>query len=285
MTQSTKTDNIDYLLIGHLTADLQADQSVSLGGTACFSGLTAARLGHKVAIVTSCAKDLDLEPLRGIQTHVVPSESSTTFRNEGLGSSRVQHLYASAARILPEHIPAAWRACKLVHLGPVAAEIDPEVIRLFTDALVCLTPQGWYRQADREGLVGYVNWAEESTLLPKADAVVLYIEDLRGDKKKVDELAAICPLLVVTENRNGARVYCQGELRRFPAPYVTMVEDTGAGDIFAACFFHRLQETRDPWEAAGFAVALAACSVTRRRLESIPTAEEIEEVRNKYAHR
>lgn len=71
MTQSTKTDNIDYLLIGHLTADLQADQSVSLGGTACFSGLTAARLGHKVAIVTSCAKDLDLEPLRGIQTHVI----------------------------------------------------------------------------------------------------------------------------------------------------------------------------------------------------------------------
>jgi len=63
------------------------------------------------------------------------------------------------------------------------------------------------------------------------------------------------------------------------------VEDTGAGDIFAACFFHRLQETRDPWEAAGFAVSLAACSVTRRRLESIPTAEEIEEVRNKYAHR
>lgn len=158
-------------------------------------------------------------------------------------------------------------------------------MRLFTDALVCLTPQGWYRQADREGLVGYVDWAEESSLLPKADAVVLSIEDLRGDEKKVDELAAICPLLVVTENRNGARVYCQGKLRRFPAPDVTMVEDTGAGDIFAACFFHRLQETWDPWEAAGFAVALAACSVTRRRLDSIPTAEEIEQVRNKYAHR
>ncbi len=77
--------------------------------------------------------------------------------------------------------------------------------------------------------------------MPRSHAVILSLEDLRGDERKVQELAKICPLLVVTENREGARVFHQGEVRYFPAPLVEMVEDTGAGDIFAACYFHRFQ--------------------------------------------
>ena len=280
MTQQTTPDPIDYLLIGHVTADLQADQTISLGGTASFSGLTAARLGHRVGLVTSCASDLQLDPLVGIQTSVVPSEKSTVFLNQGFGSSRVQHLYSSATRITAEHVPPTWRDCQLVHLGPIAAEIDPDIVQLFPNALICLTPQGWYRQADKEGLVRHVDWPDELTLVPRSHAVILSLEDLRGDERKVQELAKICPLLVVTENHEGARVFHQGEVRYFPAPLVEMVEDTGAGDIFAACYFHRFNETRDPWESARFAVQLSAHSVTRRRLASIPTLEEIEQARN-----
>jgi sugar/nucleoside kinase (ribokinase family) len=54
------------------------------------------------------------------------------------------------------------------------------------------------------------------------------------------------------------------------------VDATGAGDIFAAAFFVRLNQTRDPWEAARFATCLAAQSVTRVGLNGIPTREEIE---------
>jgi len=279
MTQPTIPQPIDYLLIGHVTADLQADQSVSLGGTASFSGLTAAHLGHNVGLVTSCASDLDLDPLAGMQKWVIPSEKTTTFRNEGLGSNRVQHLYSAATRITASHIPAGLQDCPLVHLGPIAAEIDPEVANLFRNAMVCLTPQGWYRQANADGLVRHVDWPEGLALLERADAVVLSIEDLRGEEQKVQQLAEICSLLVVTENREGARVFSQERVRYFSAPLVDIVEDTGAGDIFAACFFHRLYTTRDPWEAAHFAVQLAACSVTRRRLESVPTLAEIEHAR------
>ena len=55
------------------------------------------------------------------------------------------------------------------------------------------------------------------------------------------------------------------------------VDATGAGDIFATAFFARLYATRDPWEAARFATHLAAFSVTRSGLDSIPTQEEIQE--------
>lgn len=277
MTQPTTPESIDYLLIGHVTADLQADQSVSLGGTASFSGLTAVILGHRVGLVTSCADDLQLDSLSGIQKWVVPSEKSTMFLNEGFGSRRVQHLYSMATRITAEHIPSSWQDCQLVHLGPIAAEIDPDIVQLFPNAMLCLTPQGWYRQADGEGLVSHVNFPQEQALLSKAHAVVLSMEDLRGDEQKIEELAGICPLLVVTENRDGARVFWQGKVRNFPAPPVKLVEDTGAGDIFATCFFHRLQKTQDPWEAARFAVQLSACSVTRKRLQSIPTQYELDQ--------
>jgi sugar/nucleoside kinase (ribokinase family) len=57
---------------------------------------------------------------------------------------------------------------------------------------------------------------------------------------------------------------------------VEEVDATGAGDIFAAAFFIRLFNTRDPWEAARFATALAAYSVTRVGLNGIPTKNEIE---------
>jgi sugar/nucleoside kinase (ribokinase family) len=55
------------------------------------------------------------------------------------------------------------------------------------------------------------------------------------------------------------------------------VDGTGSGDIFAAAFLVRLYHTRDPWEAARFATQLAARSVTRVGLKSIPTSQEIEE--------
>ena len=56
----------------------------------------------------------------------------------------------------------------------------------------------------------------------------------------------------------GARLYWNGDVRRFRPPSVKEVDATGAGDIFAAAFFTRLYITRDPWEAARFATPLSA---------------------------
>jgi len=53
------------------------------------------------------------------------------------------------------------------------------------------------------------------------------------------------------------------------------VDPVGAGDIFAAAFFSRLQQTRDPWEAARFGTQLASVSVSRRGIEGIPTEDEV----------
>lgn len=267
---------VDYLLVGHVTQDILATGGTRIGGTVTFSGLSAHALGHSVGVVTACAPDCDLLPLESLSVSRVESETTTTFRNISTPQGRVQYLYHPATRLIASQIPQEWLKPSIVHLGPVAAEIDPEIHRIFTDSLICLTPQGWLRGVDKEGRVHPVEWPFDHELLKACHACVISVEDVKGEEEVIEEFAAICRLLVVTENKLGARVYWNGDVHSFAAPSVDLVEDTGAGDIFAACFFHRLFSTKDPWESARFAVKLAAQSVTRTYLNSVPSAQEIE---------
>lgn len=268
-------DPIDYLLIGHVTADLQPDGSTLLGGTATFSALTAHALGHKVGILTACNPSTDLAALEAVQIYTQPATNTTTFRNISTADGRIQYMYNRAPSINAEQLPHAWKAAPLVHLGPVAGELDPEIFRFFPNSFLCLTLQGWLRAFADDGKVQPVAWLHDHALLKASHAAVLSLEDVRGDEDAIEELAAMCRVLVVTKNRLGCSVYWNRDIRDFPAPSVELVEDTGAGDIFATAFFSHLLLTQDPWEAARFAVILAANSVTRKRLESIPTQAEI----------
>jgi sugar/nucleoside kinase (ribokinase family) len=270
------TSPVDYLLVGHTTQDVLPDGGSSLGGTATFSGLTARALGHSVGIVTACAPDCDLSPLKTLMVSRVESETTTTFRNIPTPLGRVQYLYHPATRLDASHIPQPWLSPAIVHLGPMAGEVDPLIYREFANSLICLTPQGWLRGVDQDRRVYPIEWPFDHELLKACHACVISVEDVKGEEEVIEEFAAICRLLVVTENKFGARVYWYGDVHSFSPPNVDLVEDTGSGDIFAACFFHRLYATKDPWEAARFAVKLAALSVTRSYLESIHTPQEIE---------
>ncbi len=275
MALSNVFNQIDYLVIGHITKDLLDDDSVRLGGTVSYSGLTAARLGHQVGMLTSCSSELDLSIYTGIQTSLVPAAETTTFRNITTKTGRLQYMSHRASLIESSAVPALWKDTPIVHLGPVSDEIDPDIYQVFPNSLLCLTPQGWLRSVLDDGRVAPTAWKYSTALLEAAHATVLSFEDLHNDEGLVQQMAALSRILVVTENALGARVYWNGDVRRFPAPQVDLKEDTGAGDIFAACFFHRLYHTRSPWEAARFAVQLAAQSVTRTHFESIPTANEL----------
>jgi sugar/nucleoside kinase (ribokinase family) len=113
--------------------------------------------------------------------------------------------------------------------------------------------------------------------LAQADAVVVSLEDLAGDEAQVESLATACRLLVTTEGALGARVYWNSDVRRFAAPAVDQIDPTGAGDIFAASFFIRLHQTRDPWEAARYANLLAASSVARQGIAGVPSSHEVQQ--------
>jgi sugar/nucleoside kinase (ribokinase family) len=208
------------------------------------------------------------------------SQDNTTFENISTPTGRVQHLHHRAPGLDLSLVPEHWRNASIVHLAPVANEVDPGLARAFPNSLVGLTPQGWMRSWDDEGLVQFSDWPEAGYVLGPSNAAVLSIEDVHGDESYIEDFSSHVRILAVTEGALGSRVYWNGDVRRFRPPEMVEVESTGAGDIYAAAFFIRLQATRDPWEAGRFATQLAAFSVTRRGLEGIPTADEIQQCMN-----
>jgi hypothetical protein len=276
MFSLTPLEPINYLIIGHLTRDLTAS-GPRIGGTAAYAGLTAHALGLRVGIVTSWGAEMPLGNLKRIPIISYPSEQSTTFENIYTDKGRIQIVHFVAPRLDYHLIPEPWRQAPIVHLGPVAQEVEPGLVRHFSTSLVGLTPQGWLRSWDSSGKVHASEWPEATFTLQQSGAAVLSIEDVQNDEARIEEMAAAARILVVTEGAAGARVYWNGDVRRFRPPQEEEIDATGAGDIFAAAFFMRLYLTRDPWESARFANQVAATSVTRRGLEGIPTPEEIQE--------
>jgi sugar/nucleoside kinase (ribokinase family) len=265
---------VEYLTIGHITADL-TDSGVRLGGTVTFSGLTAAALGLRPGIITSHTSDLDRSSLADIWIKNIPAGENTTFKNISDGAHRKQYLYHKAKPIQRDDIPAFVPPPAILHLGPVANEVDPDILSLFPESLKCLTPQGWFRHTNADHEVTLRAWENAETYLAQADAAVISQEDVQYDEHVIANMASAIPVFVVTENYKGARVYWHNDARYFKAPEVKYQEDTGAGDIFATAFFYRYMKTKDPWEAGRFAVLLASWSVTRSGLASIPTTHEI----------
>ena len=267
---------VDYLIVGHVAVDI-TPTGVQLGGTVSYSALTARALGLRVGIVTSSAADAPLQALDGIQIVNIPAEQSTTFENIKTESGRRQILHHQAAPILLEHIPQVWRTASIIHLAPIAGELDPSLAEQLLGKFVGITPQGWMRTWDENGQVAACVWENGEQALGQAGAVVMSIEDVNRDLEQVEAMAHQTRILCLTEGEAGAVLYWNGDRRRFRPIEVHEVDATGAGDIFAAAFFMRYYNTRDPWEATRFATNLAARSVTRVGLNGIPTSHEIEE--------
>jgi sugar/nucleoside kinase (ribokinase family) len=267
---------VDYVVIGHVAVDI-TPEGLRLGGTVAYSGLTAKALGYRVGIVTSHGNDAPLEVLKGIQIVSVPSERSTIFENIKTETGRKQILHHRAEPILSEHIPAEWKKVPIIHLAPLARELEPDLPAQISSSLIGITPQGWMRTWDENGRITACSWENSEQALRHAGGVVFSIEDVCHNLEWVEAMAHQTRILCLTEGQAGAVLYWNGDRRRFPADEMSEIDATGAGDIFAAAFFTRLHATRDPWEATRFATKLATRSIVRPGLDGIPTQAEIEE--------
>ena len=268
---------VDYLVVGHITKDL-IPEGFQPGGSASYAALTAHALGQRVGMVTSWGEETFPEILNGISVANNPSEHSTTFENRYTPEGRIQRLEKIALELAFYHIPESWRQTKIVHLAPVAQEVQPEIVRHFPNAHVYLTIQGWLRQWNAEGIVSPAIWPEASYILQQVHAAVLSEEDILRDQYTIDSFAAATPILVVTRGANGATLYTEGRVEHIPGIKVQEIDPTGAGDIFGAAFFTHLTQNHDSLQAAEFATRIAGNSVTRPGLSGTPTEETIHKI-------
>ena len=266
----------DFLVIGHVSKD-RVEGGYWPGGTATYSALTARSLGRKVAVITSASADLDLDELFcDIEVLCLPSPVTTTFVNICEADLRQQYIEAVADKIPSESVSPRLRSTPVVHLGPIANEFDEDMVDLFPDSLLGLTPQGWLRQWDSQGWVSPRPWSTAHRFLQHIDAVFVSEEDLAGEASVLRSQLHLPRMAVVTEGAQGATLHYQGHSTHIAPRKTRPVDPTGAGDIFAAAFLVRLAETGHPRESARFASVAASLSVEQAGVASIPDRAQIE---------
>lgn len=267
----------DYILIGNITADI-APGSRQLGGTVSYSAPTAAAFGLRVGVLTAAAEGepllADLPP--GIELVHKPADATTTFENIYTPQGRVQYIRAVAPPLTADDVPSDWRESRHVHLGPIAAETNPALGDLFPHARVLLTLQGCLRQWGADGRVHFLRWLDRDALR-HVDIVVFSEEDIAEAPEMEAEYASAVRHLVVTRAERGGSLYIDGVRQEYMTPQVTLVHPTGAGDVFAAALLAALDRVEGDYaKACSIAAILAANSVTRVGLSSVPNEAEVQ---------
>ncbi len=267
------------MVVGHVARDVApgAPGGYAPGGTALYATLTARRLGVETGVLTSSTADFDPSLLEGAQVHLVPAAQATVFDNRYEPEGRVQYLHSRAADLQAADVPAAWLAAPILHLGPIADEVDPAIADLFPRTLRAATPQGWLRRWDETGRVWPLDHDALMPRLPALDVVVLSEEDLAGDLDAVAAYRQRVRLVVLTRGVRGATVYAGQGVLHVPASPAVEQDPTGAGDVFAAAFLIRYSRDRDLLGAMRFAAAAAACVVEGPGASAIPTLAHVEE--------
>lgn len=256
---------IDYVLIGHVTADLVANGRI-LGGTVSYSAPIARAFGHRVGLLTSIAYNEPLvEPLlpyAELVTRLAPH--TTTFENIYNDGRRTQYLHHRAAELTADFVPLGWRDASLLHLAPLDHEVDTGIIEHFPNATILLTPQGFLRKWGEDKRVHFLRWLD-ADFLRAVDIVVLSRQDIQEAPELAEEYAQVVKHLLVTNGEHGGTYYHNGQATEY-APYdVNEVDPTGAGDVFAAALLSSLSFLNHDIKAAlSVAARLAALAVTRR---------------------
>lgn len=271
----------DYLTIGHVSRDVVplelSPTGYQVGGTVSFSGRIAHALGCRTAVLTSAAADFSVEAaIPDCAAHVVKSAETTSFSNIYTPQGRVQIVHALAGKVTPADVPKNWRDTPIVHLGPITPQIDPHLVHTFPNSLIGITPQGWMREWGDDGKVRPIPLQHADILLPNADAVIIGEEDL-VNADELPRMRALSKLLVVTRSARGCTVFFADQAIDVPAPAITEVNPTGAGDTFATAFFYRLWRTGgDVVSSAEFANKIAAAAVAQPDLpEKIMTVNQM----------
>jgi sugar/nucleoside kinase (ribokinase family) len=209
---------------------------------------------------------------------VQEADSTTMFINTYSGGRRTQQLPHWAGPIDLRGLPPHWRNAKIVHLGPIAQEIDPKQTGGLTAQFLGATPQGWMREWPRQagGRVSTTHLRLPPNLVGGLDGIVVSDEEIADCR---DTVMAVGSRRVgaITMGDNGSQVIFGGKQEHVHAYKVPVADHTGAGDTYAAAFFIKATDRSiSAVKAAEFASAVSALSLTGIGVHGIPTTKEAE---------
>ena len=265
------------LAIGHVTRDRRPGGFV-LGGSVTYGALAAKRLGWDVGILTAAGPDFEpARELPGVSVFLRRSAATTRFVNEyDADGTRRQVVTARADDVLLDPLPDEWRSPDALLLGSVANELYGVHATALEAGCVGAIAQGYVRAIDASGTVSARDWAAPGRDLLGVHVLFLSEHDLPSADARARELLGCVPIVALTRGWKGLTLLTRDAAHEVPSLPKAEVDPTGAGDVFAAGFLVRYQETGDPLEAAAFGACAASCAVEGVGVTTLGTREEIE---------
>ena len=256
---------------GELRLDDDSSAAIRLGGggqAANFCAWSTA-LGEPSRLVTRVGDDetgrrllaeiesagVDVRPVVG------PEPTGAIAVLVGRAGERTMATQRGAAiSLAPDDLDPAWFAgARLLHLPAYSLFVEPLASAALRAAELVREQHGLL-SVDLSSEAGLREYGGRrfAELLQELQPELLF-----GNQREVDVLGRpleeLAKLPVIKLGADGCRIYG----RRVPAPVVTAVDATGAGDAFAAAFCVAYLEGATPIEAAGRAVLVAARAVTQ----------------------
>lgn len=273
---------MDYLCVGHVCQDI-VKEGFTLGGSASYCSITAQLLNKKAGILTSFSENFQfLSAFQDISIHNIKAAKTTIFENVYSPTHRTQYLFERANPIKLTDLPPTLKKVPLVHLAPIADEVDFDLIKAFHPAtIIAATPQGWMRQWDeksREVSPKVMNW----DLLNGIDILILSDEDIAGYEHLLSTIIEHTKIVVLTKGSNPATVFFDKKQLDFPVYATKVVDPTGAGDTFATGFLVKYLATKDIIQAMAYGHVVASFCIEAKGLEGLKNLEQVEERYREY---
>jgi sugar/nucleoside kinase (ribokinase family) len=276
----------EYLAIGHITLDRRPDGTEVPGGTTLYSALLAARFGLRAAILTRGRFDqIEDERVRDalsryaseVDLIVQEADSPTVFTNRNIAGRREQTIHSWAGEIDLNGLPPMWRSAQIIHLAPIAQEIDVRRAGRLSPDYFGITPQGLMRDWRNEqgGRVRIIPLRLAFEFLGRIDAMVLSSEEQSLARDEI-EVVGSRGLVAVTRGAAGVQLTDRGRQSQLPAFNVNVKDDTGSGDVFAAALFILRTEGAGVMRAASYAAAAASVMIQSGGPDAVPNREQVE---------
>ncbi len=267
----------DFLIIGHVTSDIQEYQGKRAnftGGAAFFSSIAASRSTAKVCVVTKMADEhrgvLDLLRNEGIDVICLPSSRTTSIENTFISDDvdkRKARLLAQADPFTIEDLPDV-RARIYDLAGLFIGEIPPEMIaHLAAKGPVALDMQAMLRYSEGDTF-GFRDWPEKKEYLPmvtylKADSQESEVCTGMADRERAARsLFDLGAKEVMVTHASEVIVYDGQRIHRAPFDPANLSGRSGRGDTcFVSYMTWRLEH--DVEEAVRYAAALTSIKMEK----------------------
>jgi len=290
----------EVTIIGHVCNDSIITPSGlrrAKGGPPLYGGLTACRLGVRVAVVSKVGSAKDLRDFSslfrryGISPYILLGKGkTTTFEIAYSDEGRTIKLSSNAGEILFEEIPKEALNTSSVLISPVAKEISYNTVKSFfrylkrRRALLSADLQGFTRCFLRDGRL---------TFKPPKGDLLKFFDIVKGSEREV-KAATGCENLeealrrlveqgpkiaIVTLGEQGCIARCSNSIFYVsPLKPRSVIDPTGAGDAFIATFLAYYIQSKSLEECLRLASAAATYIVERRLPFGNVTKNEIEEL-------